>query len=127
MSLSQIEEIVQSELASPFDLFEVSTIKVVEKVQTVPVSESTEDVLVVDDLFDGPVGPIGLVEGASNFVDPPLSFDVLSGFVSRSDDVHDFSFMDLSIFEYLHVSCDITLSAPSSPTSQIFDIDDEIA
>ena len=75
-------------------------------------------------MFDGPVGP---VEGASDFVDPPLSFDVLSGFVSRFDDVHDSSFMDLSIFEYLHVSCDITLSVPSSPTSQIFDINDEIA
>ena len=35
--------------------------------------------------------------------------------------------MDLSIFEYLPVSCDITLSVPCSPTSQIFDIDDEIA
>ena len=60
-------------------------------------------------------------------MDPPLSFDVLSGFVSRHDDVSDSSFMDLSIFEYLSVSCDITLSTPSSPTSQIFDIDDEIA
>ena len=27
----------------------------------------------------------------------------------------------------MHVSCDISLSAPHSPTSQIFDIDDEIA
>ena len=43
-----------------------------------------------------------------------------------SNNVHDSSFMDLSIFEYLLVSCDITLSAPSSPTSEIFDIDDEI-
>ena len=34
--------------------------------------------------------------------------------------------MDLSIYEYLPVSCDITLSAPSSPISQIFDIDNEI-
>ena len=59
-------------------------------------------------------------------MDPPLSFDVLLGFVSRSNDVHDFSFMDLRMFEYLHVSYDITLSAPFSPTSQIFDIDDEI-
>ena len=74
-------------------------------------------------MFDGPVGP---VEGASDFVDPPLSFDVLSRFVSCSDDVHDSSFMDLSIFKYLSVSCDITLFAPSSPTSHIFDIDDEI-
>ncbi|RVW64709.1 hypothetical protein CK203_058021 [Vitis vinifera] len=70
---------------------------------------------------------VGIVEGASDFVDPPLSFDVLSGFVSRSDIVSDVSSMDLSIFEYLPVSCDIDLSAPSSPTSQIFDIDDEIA
>ena len=29
---------------------------------------------------------------------PPLSFDVLSRFVSRSDNVHDSSSMDLSIF-----------------------------
>ena len=74
-------------------------------------------------MFDGPIGP---VKGVSDFVDPPLSFDVLSRYVSRSDDVHDSSFMDLSIFEYLPVSCDITLSALSSLTSQIFDIDDEI-
>ena len=42
------------------------------------------------------------------------------------DDVHDSSFMDLSIFEYLLVSHDVTLSTPSSPTSRIFDINDEI-
>ena len=35
--------------------------------------------------------------------------------------------MDLSIFEYMPVAYDITLSAPSSPTSQIFDIGDKIA
>ena len=34
--------------------------------------------------------------------------------------------MDLSIFEYFPVSRDIVLSAPSSPTSQIFNIDYEI-
>ncbi|RVW66485.1 Retrovirus-related Pol polyprotein from transposon 17.6 [Vitis vinifera] len=66
-------------------------------------------------------------EGASDLVDPPLTFDVLSGFVSRHDYVSDFSSMDLSTFEYLPVSHVIDLSAPSSPTSQIFDIDDEIA
>ena len=27
----------------------------------------------------------------------------------------------------MHVSCDISLSVPHSPTSQIFDIDDEIS
>ena len=46
-------------------------------------------------MFDGTISP---VEGASNLVDPPLSFDVLLGFVSRSDDVSVASFMDLSIF-----------------------------
>ena len=57
-------------------------------------SFSIGDVIVVDDLLDGPV------EGASDFMDPPLSFDALSGFVSHSDNVHDSSFMALSIFEY---------------------------
>ena len=86
--------------------------------------EIVEDVIAVDGLFDGPVS---IVEGASYFVDPPLSFDVLSGFVSRHDNVFDSSSMDLSIFEYLSVSHVIVLSTPSSSISQIFDIDDEIA
>ena len=46
-------------------------------------------------MFEGTVNP---VEEVSDFVDPPLSFDVLLGFVSRSDDVSVASFMDLSIF-----------------------------
>ena len=79
----------------PFDLFKVSVIEVVEEIYTTIVMEFSYDVIVVDDLFEGTTGP---VEGVSNFVDPPLSFDVLSGFVSRSNDVHDFLFMNLSIF-----------------------------
>ena len=65
--------------------------------------------------------------GESYVVDPPLSFDVLSGFVSRFDDVLAFSSLDLSIFEYSLVSFidDIYACAPHSPTSQIHDIDDE--
>ena len=124
MSGSQIDEIVQPELALPFDIFGVSIIEVAEEIQTAPAPEFTNDAIVVDDLFEGTVGPIA---GVSNFVDPSLSFNVLSGFVSYFDNVHDSSFMDLSIFEYLLVSYDITLFAPSSPISQIFDIDDEIA
>ena len=69
MSLGQINGIVQPELASPFDLFRVSVIKITEKIQTTPAPEFADDVIVVDDLFDGFVGP---VEGASEFVDPPL-------------------------------------------------------
>ena len=124
ISMGQIDGIVQPELASPFDLFGVCVIEVAEEIPSaLTLDFSNGDVIVVDDLFEGLVGPIKKV---SDFVDPPLSFDVLSGCVLRSDDVHDSSFMDLSIFEYLSVSCDVTLSAPSSPTSQIFDIDDEI-
>ena len=73
----------------------MSVIEIAEEIQTTPTPEFVDDVIVVDDLFDG---PIGLVEEVSNFVDSPLSFDVLSGFVSHHDDVSDFSFMDLSIF-----------------------------
>ncbi|RVW88107.1 hypothetical protein CK203_042911 [Vitis vinifera] len=124
MSLSQTEEIALPELASPFDLFGVSVLQIAEEIQVAPALEVVEDVIVAVGLFDGLVG---LVEGASDFVDPPLSFDVLSRFVSRHDYVSDFSSMDLSTFEYLPVSHVIDLSAPSSPTSQIFDIDDEIA
>ena len=73
----------------------MSIIEVSEKIQTAPTPEFSDDVIVVDDLFEGPFSP---VEGVSDFVDSLLSFDVLLGFVSRSDDVHDSSFMDLSIF-----------------------------
>ena len=91
----------------------MSIIEVAKEVDTPPVLEFSEDIIVFDDLFDGHVSLVGEV---FDFVDPPLSFDVLSGFVSRFDDVHNYSFMDLGIFEYLPVSCDITYSAPFSPT-----------
>ncbi|KAL6321930.1 hypothetical protein AAG906_035834 [Vitis piasezkii] len=111
MTVSQITSIVQLQPASPFDMFGVSTIEVLEGTQIIPVPELLED---DSSLFEGTVSP---VEGAFDLVDPPLSFDVLSGFVSRSDDV-----------SYSPASCDSTsISAPHSPTSQIFDIDDEVA
>ncbi|RVW71176.1 Transposon Ty3-G Gag-Pol polyprotein [Vitis vinifera] len=124
LSLSQIEETIQPGLASSFDLFGVFAIELAEESLTAPALESIEDLITFDDLIDSHVG---IVEGASDFVDPPLSFDVLSGFVSCSDVVFDDPSMDLSMFEYLPASCDIALLVPSSPTSQIFDIDDDIA
>ena len=69
----------------------MSTIEIAKKIQTTPAPEFTDDVIVVDDFYDGPVG---LVERASDFVDLPLSFDVLSGFVSSSNNVHDSSFLE---------------------------------
>ncbi|KAL6336056.1 hypothetical protein AAG906_003683 [Vitis piasezkii] len=86
ISMNLIDGMIQPELASPFVLFGVSAIEVAEEIQTTPYPEFTEDDIVVDGLFDCPVS---LVEGASDVVDPPLSFDVLSGFVSRSEDIFD--------------------------------------
>ena len=83
-----------------------------------------KDVIVGDVEFED---TFGFIEGASDFLDPPLSFDILSGFISRSDNVYDSVSMDLSIFEYFPVSYDsIYISAPYSLTPQILDIDDEI-
>ena len=124
LSLSQIEDTVQPGLASSFDLFGVSTIELAEESLIAPVPEPIEDVIVGDVLFGSHVG---VVDGVFDFVDPPFLFDVLSRFVSRFDIVSDHSSMDFSTFEYLPVSRDIILSAPSSTTSQIFDIDGEIA
>ena len=73
-------------------MFRVSTIEVLEGTQIIPVPELLDD---DSSLFEGTVSS---VEGASDLVDLPLSFDVLLGFVSRSDDVSVASFMDLSIF-----------------------------
>ena len=84
---------------------------------------------IMDDVIVDIASPdiLGHVVGEFDFVGPPLSFDILSGFVSLSDDVLAFSSMDLSIFEYSPISFidDINACAPHSPTSQIHDIDDE--
>ena len=86
-----------------------------------------EDDAITSDVIVDIVSPdiLGHVVGEPDAVDPPLSFDVLSRFVSCSDDVLAFSSMDLSIFEYSPVSFidDIDACAPHSPTSQIHDID----
>ncbi|RVW89755.1 Retrovirus-related Pol polyprotein from transposon 297 [Vitis vinifera] len=119
LSLSQIEETIQPGLASSFDLFEVFTIELVEESLTAPALESVEDLIASDDLIDSHVG---IVEGASDFVDPPLSFDVLSGFVSCSDVVFDDSSMDLSMFEYLLASHD-----DSSPDSDSDPVDQRVS
>ena len=114
MSMSQIAKMVQFEFALPFDLFGVSAIEVVEEIQTILPLELMEDVTVGADEFKD---TFGFIEGTSYFVDPPLSLDILLGFISRFDDVYDSISMDLSIFKYLPVSCDsIYISAPYSLT-----------
>ena len=81
ITMIQISNIVQLQLVSQFDMFGVSTIEVVEETQTILALKLLED---DGSLFEGTVSPI---KGASDLVDPPLSFDVLSRFVSRSNDV----------------------------------------
>ena len=91
-------------------------------------SAPNDDVIIHDVIVDiASPDILGHVVGEFDSVGPPLSFDVLSGFVSHSDDVLAFSSMDLCIFEYSPVSFidDIDACALHSPTSHIHDIDDE--
>ena len=68
----------------------------VDDVQLVPALGMLTTVPPDDDVFMGATSPV-VVE--SEHVDTPLSFDVLSGFVSRSDDVLTLSsYMDMSLF-----------------------------
>ena len=96
----------------------------VEDVQLVPTPRLLTTVAHDDNVCEG---IISLIMVESEYVDPLLSFDVLSGFFSYYDNVLALSsYMDMSLFEYLPIFCDITLSAPYSLTTQIFNIDDEI-
>ncbi|KAL6347599.1 hypothetical protein AAG906_026126 [Vitis piasezkii] len=74
------------------------------------------------DLFG--VSTIELAEESLTALAPEPTEDVIAGdvlFGSHVDVVKG------AIFDYLSVSYDIDLSTPSSPTTQIFDIDNEIA
>ncbi|RVW34460.1 Retrovirus-related Pol polyprotein from transposon 297 [Vitis vinifera] len=92
------------EYRDEMDMLGVSIIKIAEEDQTVPAPKLPVFVVpTTDDMYESTVGP---VEGASNSMDPPISFDILSGFVTHSDYVYDDSVMDLRIYEYLSVSYD---------------------
>ncbi|RVX19424.1 hypothetical protein CK203_008515 [Vitis vinifera] len=70
------------ELADMIDgLFRVFVIKIAEEDQSVPAF-----VISTIDMYEGIIGPI---EGVSNSVDPPLSFEILSKFVTYSDYILD--------------------------------------
>ena len=87
--------ISQPELDSALSYFRVLALRDDEDAPLAPDDDAiTNDVIV--DIASSDI--LGHVVGESDAVDPPLSFDVLSGFVSRSDDVLAFSSMDLSIF-----------------------------
>ena len=61
MGMSQIDGIICPKLVSPVDLFGVSSIKVAEKISTTPTPKLSKDAMVVDDLFEGTIGPVGRV------------------------------------------------------------------
>ena len=63
------------------------------------------------------------VEGESNSMDPPLSFDTVSWFFNRFDDISNGN-NDKSIFEYFPVSQHFPLITPPAPTARIYDVDD---
>ena len=63
------------------------------------------------------------VEGASDSMDQPLSFDTMFGFVTRFDDFSDDN-NDMSIFEYLLVSQHFPLIAPPAPAAHVCDVND---
>ena len=63
------------------------------------------------------------VEGASNSVDPPLSFNTIFGFVTHFDDFSNDN-NDMSIFEYLPVSHHFPLIAPPAPAAHVCDVND---
>ena len=81
--------------------------------------EFDDDGLVATDITHDIVS----VEGASDSMDPPLSFDTMSGFVTRFDDISDGN-NDMSIFEYSLVSQHFPLIAPPAPAAHVYDVND---
>ena len=81
--------------------------------------EFDDDGLVATDITHDTVS----VEGASNSVDPPLSFDTMSRFVTRFDDISDGN-NDMSNFEYSLVSQHFPLIAPTAPAAHVYDVND---
>ena len=92
---------------SAFDVFRVSML------------EFNGDGLVAIDITHDTVS----IEGASDSVDPPLSFDTMFRFVTLFDDISDGN-NDMSIFEYLLVSQRFPLIAPPVPIAHVCDVDD---
>ncbi|RVW36256.1 Retrovirus-related Pol polyprotein from transposon 17.6 [Vitis vinifera] len=107
MDFIGIGRILDAAPRGPLSAFDISGVSVLD-------DESFLDVVTSD---------FASVEGASDSVDPPLSFDTMSGFVTRFDDISDGN-NDMSIFEYLNVSQHFPLIAPPAPTTHIYDVDD---
>ena len=81
--------------------------------------EFDDDGLVANDITHDTI----FIEGASDYVDLPLSFDTMSGFVTRFDHISDGN-NDMSIFEYSLVSQHSPLIAPPAPAAHVYDVND---
>ncbi|KAL6319929.1 hypothetical protein AAG906_037005 [Vitis piasezkii] len=91
-------------------------------VEEIGVKDSTVDELqhMLHQMQMGDETP-GMLASLANMIDGVVPYD------EYHDEIY-ILVMDLSIYEYSFVSCDdVSLLAPYSPTSQILDIDDEIA
>ncbi|RVW66619.1 hypothetical protein CK203_065444 [Vitis vinifera] len=112
---------------SDFDFFKVSMIDTDDvTLYDVCIDEMDMIALVIDDddtllLFTPDVITI---EGAFDSVDPPFSFDTMSGFVTRFDDVVGGNNNDMSVFEYSPMSLHFPLIVPPTPMTYIHDVDD---
>ncbi|RVW71792.1 Transposon Ty3-I Gag-Pol polyprotein [Vitis vinifera] len=105
-----------------FDMFGVFVLETDED-DSIPDAYTDDMDFIGIGLLDVVTSDFTSVEGASDSVDPPLSFDTMSGFVTRFDDISDGN-NDMSIFEYLNVSQHFPLIAPPAPTTHIYDVDD---
>ena len=92
---------------SAFDVFEISML------------DFNGDGLIATDITHDIVS----VEGASDSMDPPFSFNTMSGFVTRFNDISDGN-NDMSIFEHLLVSQHFPLIEPLAPITHVCDVDD---
>ena len=111
MDMIDTGRILDAALLGPrsiFDMFRISMLEI-----------NDDNGLVATDIIHNTVS----VERASDFVNPPLFFDTLSGFVTRFDDVSNGN-NDMSSFKYLPVSQHFPLITPSAPTIHIYDVDD---
>ena len=91
MDMISTSSILDAALPGPRSIFYMFGISMLEI--------NDDDGLVATDIIHNTIS----VEGASDSVDPPLSFDTMSRFVTRFDDISDGN-NGMSIFEYLPVS-----------------------
>ena len=93
--MGQVVNTIHPKFASSFDLFGVLGIEILEDIQLPLTLELPKNVVFYDDVLKVTISPV-VVE--FDHVDPQLSFDVLSVFVSHFEYVLAFSYKDLNIF-----------------------------